>query len=130
MTESLLHPFTGLRPATASAVDVAAPPYDVMSFAEAKVMAEGRPWSFLHVSRPEIDLPDGTNPYSDDVYAKGAENLAGMIDAGVLIRDPAPSYYVYRIIMGDHIQTGLVAATPVAAYNENRGAQARIHPPR
>jgi uncharacterized protein (DUF1015 family) len=120
MTESLLHPFTGLRPATASAADVAAPPYDVMSFAEAKVMAEGRPWSFLHVSRPEIDLPDGTNPYSDDVYAKGAENLAGMIDAGVLIRDPAPSYYVYRIIMGDHIQTGLVAATPVAAYNENR----------
>jgi uncharacterized protein (DUF1015 family) len=120
MTERLLHPFTGLRPAPDAAADVAAPPYDVMSFAEAKVMAEGRPWSFLHVSRPEIDLPDGTNPYSDEVYKKGADNLAAMADAGVLIRDDAPCYYVYRIIMGDHSQTGLVAATPVAAYNENR----------
>lgn len=120
MTESLLYPFTGLRPAPNAAADVAAPPYDVMSFAEAKVMAEGRPWSFLHVSRPEIDLPDGTSPYADDVYQKGADNLAAMVAAGVLIRDDAPCYYVYRIVMGDHSQTGLVAAAPVEAYDENR----------
>ena len=119
MSDHLLQPFTGLRPAPAAAADVAAPPYDVVSFDEAKAMAEGRPWSFLHVSRPEIDLPDGTSPYADEVYAKGAENLAAMIDAGVLVRDPEPAYYVYRIIMGDHVQTGLVAATTVAAYNAN-----------
>lgn len=120
MSESLLHPFTGLRPAPDAASDVAAPPYDVVSFAEAKAMAEGRPWSFLHVSRPEIDLADGTNPYTDEVYQKGADNLSAMAEAGVLIRDPLPCFYVYRIIMGDHSQTGLVAATPVSAYNENR----------
>ncbi|MBO6784767.1 MAG: DUF1015 domain-containing protein, partial [Alphaproteobacteria bacterium] len=119
MSDHLLQPFTGLRPAPESAADVAAPPYDVVSFGEAKAMADGHPWSFLHVSRPEIDLPDGISPYADEVYAKGAENLGAMIEAGVLIRDPAPAYYVYRIVMGDHVQTGLVAATPVAAYNAN-----------
>ena len=120
MSESLLNPFTGLRPTPDVAAEVAAPPYDVVSFSEAKALAEGRPWSFLHVSRPEIDLADGTDPYSDKVYRKGADNLSGMTEAGVLIRDPTPCFYVYRIIMGDHSQTGLVAAAPVVAYNENR----------
>jgi len=119
MSDNLLQPFTGLRPAPSSAADVAAPPYDVVSFDEAKALANGHPWSFLHVSRPEIDLPDGTSPYADEVYSKGASNLADMIKAGVLIRDPAPAYYVYRIIMGAHTQTGLVAAAPVEAYNRN-----------
>lgn len=117
--DHLLLPFTGLRPRPDRAADVAAPPYDVVSFDEAAALAAGKPWSFLHVSRPEIDLPPGTSPYADDVYAKGAENLAAMISEGVLIRDAEPSYYVYRIVMGDHAQTGLVAATPVAAYLEN-----------
>lgn len=119
MSEHLLHPFPGLRPAPGAAADVAAPPYDVVSFDEAAAMADGRPWSFLHVSRPEIDLPPGTDSHADEVYAKGASNLAAMIEAGVLIRDAAPSYYIYRIIMGDHSQTGLVAATPVEAYLKN-----------
>jgi uncharacterized protein (DUF1015 family) len=119
MSEHLLHPFPGLRPAPGVAADVAAPPYDVVSFDEAAAMAEGRPWSFLHVSRPEIDLPPGTDSHATEVYAKGAANLAAMIEAGVLIRDDAPCYYVYRIIMGDHSQTGLVAATPVDAYLKN-----------
>jgi uncharacterized protein (DUF1015 family) len=119
MSERLLHPFPGLRPAPGAANDVAAPPYDVVSFDEAAAMADGRPWSFLHVSRPEIDLPPGTDSHADEVYAKGAANLAAMIEAGVLIRDGAPCYYVYRIIMGDHVQTGLVAATPVDAYLKN-----------
>lgn len=119
MREHLLHPFPGLRPAPGAAGDVAAPPYDVMSYDEAVTMADGRPWSFLHVSRPEIDLPPGTDSHADAVYAKGASNLAAMIEAGVLIRDEAPSYYVYRIVMGEHVQTGLVAAAPVAAYLKN-----------
>ncbi len=102
MSEILLHPFPGLRPAPGAAEDVAAPPYDVVSFDEAAELADGRPWSFLHVSRPEIDLPPGTDSHADEVYAKGASNLAAMIEAGVLIRDDAPCYYVYRIIMGDH----------------------------
>ncbi|MEK9831152.1 MAG: DUF1015 family protein, partial [Rhodospirillaceae bacterium] len=113
MSERLLHPFPGLRPAADAAADVAAPPYDVVSFDEAAALAEGRPWSFLHVSRPEIDLPPGTDPHDDAVYAKGAENLKAMIDAGKLVRDAGPCFYIYRIIMGDHAQTGLVAATPV-----------------
>lgn len=119
MTDALLQPFAGLRPAPGRAADVAAPPYDVVSQEEAAEMAEGNPWSFLHVSRPEIDLPAGTDPYSDAVYAKGAENLAAMVKAGVLIYDEAPSYYVYRLTMGGHTQTGIVAAAPVDAYDAN-----------
>jgi uncharacterized protein (DUF1015 family) len=116
----LIQPFAGLRPASGRADDVAAPPYDVLSTAEARVRADGRPWSFLHISKPEIDLPEGTDPYSAAVYASGAENLRRMIEAGVLIRDTAPCYYVYRMAMGGHVQTGVVGAAPVVAYNDNR----------
>ena len=76
---SLIKPFTGLRPAAGRADDVVAPPYDVMNATEAREMAEGRPWSFLHISRPEIDLPEGTDPYAQEVYAKARENLDRMI---------------------------------------------------
>ena len=88
---SLVRPFAALRPAPARAAEVAAPPYDVLSSDEARARATGRPWSFLHVSKPEIDLAPGAAPYSPAVYAKGAENLARMRDAGVLVRDPAPA---------------------------------------
>ncbi|MEW8683884.1 MAG: DUF1015 family protein, partial [Candidatus Thiodiazotropha endolucinida] len=74
----LIRAFPGLRPAEGRAADVAAPPYDVMNEAEAREMAHGRPWSFLHISRPEIDLPQGTDPYAPEVYAKAAENLKEM----------------------------------------------------
>ncbi len=83
-------------------------------------MVEGRPWSFLHISRPEVDLPAGTNPYSTGVYAKARENLDRMLAEGVLARDPSPRYYVYRLTMGGHVQTGLVAAASVAAYDAER----------
>ena len=72
---SLIKPFRGLRPAPGRAADVAAPPYDVMSAAEARQMVEGRPRSFLHISRPEVDLPEDTDPYAPQVYAKARENL-------------------------------------------------------
>ncbi len=116
----LIKPFTGLRPASGRADDVVAPPYDVMNADEARQMVEGRPWSFLHISRPEVDLPAGTDPYSAAVYAKAAENLNNMVEEGVLVRDPKDSYYVYRLTMGEHVQTGLVAAASVEAYDNDR----------
>jgi uncharacterized protein (DUF1015 family) len=117
---SLIRPFAGLRPAPSRAADVAAPPYDVLSTDEARVRSAGKPWSFLHISKPEIDLPVGTDPYAAEVYAKAAENLDKMLAAGVLTRDAAPCYYAYRLIMGSHSQTGLVAAASVADYDSNR----------
>jgi uncharacterized protein (DUF1015 family) len=117
---SLIRPFSGLRPASSRAAEVAAPPYDVLSSAEARTRASGKPWSFLHISKPEIDLPEDIDPYAPAVYAKAAENLGKMISDGVLVRDSEPCYYVYRLIMGAHSQTGLVAAASVADYDTNR----------
>ncbi len=117
---SLIRPFAGLRPATGRAADVAAPPYDVLNSSEARARAEGRPWSFLHISKPEIDLPEGTDPYDASVYAKGKENFDRMIAEGVLKQDTLPCYYFYRLIMGDHQQIGLVAAASVPDYDTNR----------
>jgi len=116
----LIRPFAGLRPVPERAHEVVAPPYDVLNSAEARQRAAGRPWSFLHISKAEIDLPEDTDPYAAAVYAKAAENLEKMISAGVLKRDSKPCYYVYRLSMGDHVQTGLVAAASVADYDKNR----------
>ena len=116
----LISPFRGLRPATGRADDVVAPPYDVLNTAEARERAEGKPWSFLHISKPEIDLPEGTDPYSPEVYAKAAENLEKMISEGVLKQDDKPCYYAYRLIMDDIVQTGLVAGASVDDYDTNR----------
>jgi uncharacterized protein (DUF1015 family) len=116
----LIRPFAGLRPVPERAHEVVAPPYDVLNSAEARQRAAGRPWSFLHISKAEIDLPEDTDPYAAAVYAKAAENLEKMISAGVLKRDSKPCYYVYRLTMGDHVQTGLVAAASVADYDSNR----------
>jgi len=117
---SLIRPFAGLRPVPGHAADVVAPPYDVLDSAEARQRAAGRPWSFLHISKAEIDLPEGTDPYAAPVYAKAAENLRSMLGQGVLKRDDAPCYYVYRLTMGDHVQTGLVAVASAAEYDVNR----------
>ncbi len=116
----LVTPIRGLRPTPERAEEVVAPPYDVLNTAEARVRAEGRPNSFLHISKPEIDLPEGTDPYDPAVYAKGAENLQRLVDDGVLIRDDKPCYYIYRLTWGDHLQTGLVFGASVAAYDINR----------
>ncbi|PVV25864.1 MAG: hypothetical protein B6D79_08105, partial [gamma proteobacterium symbiont of Ctena orbiculata] len=116
----LIRAFPGLRPAEGRAADVAAPPYDVMNEAEAREMARGRPWSFLHISRPEIDLQEGIDPYAPEVYAKAAENLTKMVQEGILVRDEKPCFYVYRLTMGTHVQTGLAAAASVEAYDNDR----------
>ena len=116
----LIRPFTGLRPRTEHATAVAAPPYDVLSSDEARQRAAGKPWSFLHISKAEIDLPPEVDHYAPEVYAKSAENLKKMIDAGILFRDAKPCYYAYRLVMGAHTQTGLIAAASVADYDTNR----------
>ncbi|HEY9051492.1 MAG TPA: DUF1015 family protein [Gammaproteobacteria bacterium] len=116
----LIRPFAGLRPVADHAEDVVAPPYDVLNSAEARERAAGKPWSFLHISKAEIDLPENTDPYDLAVYAKAAENMQKMIKAGILMRDTAPRYYVYRLTMGQHVQTGLVAAASVKDYDSNR----------
>ncbi|MDI6747278.1 MAG: DUF1015 family protein [Rhodocyclaceae bacterium] len=121
---TLIKPFRGLRPAPGRAAEVAAPPYDVLSADEARQRAAGKPWSFLHVSRPEIDLPADINPYDPSVYAKAAENIGAMLAARVLARDATPCYYAYRLTLhtsaGTHVQTGLVATASVACYANNR----------
>jgi uncharacterized protein (DUF1015 family) len=117
---SLIKPFRGLRPADGQADAVVAPPYDVVDRAEAKALAADRPWSFLHISRPEIDLPDAVDPYDDRVYAKGRENLDRMVSEGVLVREDSPCYYAYRLTMDGQVQTGLVATSSVAAYDAGR----------
>ncbi len=117
---TIIAPFRGLRPATGRAADVCAPPYDVLDSAEARERAKGRPYSFLHVSRPEIDLPPDTGAYHPAVYAKAAENFRAMIGQGVLVREPRPVYYAYRLNWRDHQQTGFIAAASVAAYDANR----------
>ncbi len=117
---TLVKAFAGLRPLAGREDDVVAPPYDVMNEAEARALVNGRPWSFLHISRPEVDLPEGTDPYAPEVYAKGRENLDHMIAEGILTQEKAPSYYVYRLTMGNHVQTGLMAAASIEAYDQDR----------
>jgi len=116
----LVKPFAALRPRAESAADVIAPPYDVVSTAEARRLVEGRPSSFLHISRPEIDLPTNTSPYADEVYARGAANLSRLRESGVLVREDAPSYYVYRMTAAGRAQTGVACVGSVAAYDANR----------
>lgn len=109
-------PFSALRPRPELAAQVCAPPYDVLSSEEARLQAGVNPLSFLHVSKPEIDLGPGVDPYSDVVYQTGRKNFQCMIGDGVLRRDPRPCYHLYRQIMGGHAQVGLVAAVGCQDY--------------
>jgi uncharacterized protein (DUF1015 family) len=112
-----IHPFQGLVPTPASAPEVACVPYDVVTAAEAAELAAGRPHSLLHVDRAEIDLPPGTDPYSDAVYGKARENFLALQRTGVLVREPEPCLYVYQQQMGRHRQRGLVAGCHVDDYD-------------
>ncbi len=114
-----LTPFAALRPKPELAAQICELPYDVMSSAEAREMAAGKPLSFLHVSKPEIDLPADTDLYSPLVYAKGAENFQKLILQGALKQDAKPNFYLYRQIMGAHAQVGLVAAVSCEEYLAN-----------
>jgi len=111
-----IKPFAALRPKPRLAAKICELPYDVMSSDEARQMAEGNPLSFLHVSKPEIDLPPGTDLYSPAVYARGRENFQKLIAEGALKQDAKPCFYLYRQVMGDHSQVGLVAAASCEEY--------------
>jgi len=113
-------PFRGVRPQPELVEQVAAPPYDVLNSDEARELARDNPYSFLHVNKPEIDLDPGIGPYDEKVYLKGAENFRRFLSRGIIFQDKTPCFYVYRQIMGDHRQTGLVAAASVEDYQADR----------
>ena len=112
-----LKPFAALRPKADLAAKVCELPYDVMNSDEARVLAKDNPFSFLHVSKPEIDLEPSIDVYSDAVYAKGADNFRLLQEQGALAQDAQPCMYLYRQVMGSHTQTGLVAVASVSEYD-------------
>ena len=116
---AVIHPFHGLRPVPEAAARVAAVPYDVVSADEARALAAGNASSFLHVSRAEIDLPPDTDPYSDAVYDKAADNFRTLTRATPFVREAEPSLYVYRLSTSDHTQTGLAACCTLDEYDRN-----------
>jgi uncharacterized protein (DUF1015 family) len=116
---SVIHPFRALRPARDAAPAVSSVPYDVVSTEEARQLASGNPLSFLHVTRSEIDLPAGADPYAPEVYAKAKANLDALRAAAPLIVDDAPSLYFYRLRMGGHEQTGIAGCFPVDEYERD-----------
>lgn len=116
---SAIYPFAALRPVPAAAASVAAVPYDVVNTEEARALAAGNPLSFLHVSRPEIDLPPGTNPHADQVYDLAARNFAALKAAAPLVIEEAPSFYVYRLHMGAHVQSGIAACYSIDEYDRD-----------
>ena len=113
---AVLKPFAALRPRPELAERICELPYDVMSSEEARVLAAGNPLSFLHVSKPEIDLAPGVNADDAQVYRKGRENFDRLISEGALRQEGRPCFYLYRQIMGGHSQTGLVAAASCEDY--------------
>jgi len=116
---SVIKPFKGLRPAKNLAEKVASPPYDVLNSEEAREKAKDDPYTFLHINKPEIDLPATVDHYDPAVYQKGAENLKKFINEGILVQDETPCFYIYRQIMGRHSQIGLVAGASVEEYDQN-----------
>ncbi|HUQ34597.1 MAG TPA: DUF1015 family protein [Pyrinomonadaceae bacterium] len=117
---AVIQPFRALRPPVDRVAEVASPPYDVVSTEEARSLARDNPLSFLHVSRPEIDLPEGTDLYSDAVYRKAADNFEKLVTECPLTEEETPSVYIYRLIMNGHEQTGLVACCAVDEYDNNK----------
>jgi len=113
---ALIFPFRALRPISTSAARVAAVPYDVVNAQEAHALADGNPLSFLHVSRAEIDLPPNTDPYSGAVYRKAVDNFEALKAEAPLVAEGAPSMYVYRLKMGNHVQTGVAATFSIDEY--------------
>lgn len=116
---AIIRPFRALRPQTELAKQVASKPYDVLNSAEAREEAKGNPYSFLHVTKPEIDLPENINVYSQQVYEQAKSNLSRLIDEGVLFSDEKPCYYIYQLIMQGRSQTGLVCLSSVQDYQRD-----------
>jgi uncharacterized protein (DUF1015 family) len=116
---AIIKPFRALRPMPAKAAAIAAVPYDVVSAEEARALAGANPLSFLRVSRPEIEMPEGVNVYADEVYAKAAANFDRLIAQAPLVIEDEPSFYLYRLVMAGREQTGLVACCSVDEYDND-----------
>jgi uncharacterized protein (DUF1015 family) len=116
---AIVKPFRALRPMPERAAEVSAVPYDVVNSAEAKQLAGDNQLSFLRVSRPEIELPEGTDIYSEAVYAKAAANFDRLMQTAPLVLEDDPSFYLYRLKMGERTQTGLVACCSVDEYDND-----------
>ncbi|MEG0919449.1 MAG: DUF1015 family protein [Anaerovoracaceae bacterium] len=114
-----VRPFKALRPQRKYADKVASLPYDVMSTKEAKDMAEGNKYSFLHITRSEIDFEDGQDQYTKEVYCQARDNMNQYVAEGVFCQDPKPMIYVYRQTMGDHTQTGIVGCVSIDEYEND-----------
>jgi uncharacterized protein (DUF1015 family) len=117
---SLIRPFSALRPPEVRAAEVASVPYDVVNTEEARALASGNPLSFLHVSRPEIDLPEGTDIHSDVVYGRAGESFQELIKSCPLVQEEEPSIYLYRLLMGQHEQIGIVACCSIEEYDSDQ----------
>ena len=113
---AIIKPFKALRPKQDIANKVASPPYDVLNSAEAKEAAKGNPYSFLHITKAEIDLPDGTDVHSEAVYEKAKKNLQGFLQEGIIFQEEKPCYYIYQLVMQGRSQTGLVCVSSVEDY--------------
>ena len=113
---AVIRPFKALRPKPSLASRVASPPYDVLSSEEARIAAEGNPDSFLHITKPEIDLPADTDAHSEQVYERAKENLQDFRKRDVLFRDENPCYYIYMLVMDGRSQTGLVCVSSLDDY--------------
>src|SRR5262245_54638292 len=111
-----LYPFRALRPRPADAARIAAVPYDVVNTDEARALAAGNPVSFLRVSRAELELPDGSDPYAPPVYERAAKNFEALRQSALVVEDE-PSVYFYQLTMGGHVQTGLAACFSIDEYD-------------
>jgi uncharacterized protein (DUF1015 family) len=116
----IIKPFKGLRPAAGFAEKVASPPYDVLDSEEARALVKNNPYSFLHISKPEVDLPQDIDLYDEKVYKKGKENLTKFIEQGILLQDKNPSFYLYRLVMGNHTEIGIVGCVSVEEYKQGK----------
>ncbi len=117
---AIIKPFKAYRPQANLAKQIASYPYDVVNSQEAAELAAQNGLSFLHIVKPEIDVPEGTNPYAEEVYLKGKENMQAFIDKDVFFLDEVASYYVYQLEMNGHVQTGLVGAASIQEYFDGR----------
>jgi uncharacterized protein (DUF1015 family) len=115
---STIVPFQALRPIPELASQVASRPYDVLDSREAREEAADNPYSFLHITKSEIDLPLNIDVHSHEVYEKAKENLQSFIEKGILIEEEKPCYYIYRLVMNGKSQTGLVAGSSVDDYEK------------
>ena len=116
---AVIRPFRAVRPSRESAAAVSSVPYDVVDFEEAKALAHDNPLSFLHVTRSEIDLPPGTNPYSPPVYARARDNFAALKKNAPMLEEAEPSLYFYRLRMGGHEQTGIAGCFSLDEYDRD-----------